>query len=60
MKILPSDPFYKEINNIFNLYAIAKNPQMYFWGEDRMDVDDYMRNCIVSDLEENIRVLLED
>ncbi len=50
VRVLPSDPDYEKLNNLSAMIAVAINPHMHFCGE--MDMDNLMRNCLISDLED--------
>lgn len=52
ISILPSNPNYEKINDLWNMYAIVKNPQMFF-GE--VDLEGYE----IKEIEEQLEFLME-
>jgi hypothetical protein len=50
IRVMPSDPAYEKLNNLSEMIAVAINPQVHFCGT--MDMDNLMRNCLISDLED--------
>lgn len=52
VSVLPSSPHYEKINELWNMYALVKNSQMFF-GD--MDVDEVQRK----DIEEQLEYLME-
>ncbi len=47
---MPSDPDYEKLNKLSEMIAVANNPHVHFCGE--MDMDNLMRICLISDLED--------
>ncbi len=64
VRMMPSDPRYEYVNQLTNLIAIAKNPQVWFCGLDEfdnplpIDVDETQRQKIIEVLEIKLTQLL--
>ena len=56
MKLLPSHPDYKSINELWNMYAIVCNP--HIWKND-LDLEDYQLKEIKESLEHVMELVLE-
>lgn len=55
-RMLPSDPDYETYDNLWNLYAISKNPQIFV---NENDLENYQIQDIMNVLENNMQDLLD-
>lgn len=58
LRVMPSDPDYEKLNHLSEMIAVANNPQVHFCGE--MDMDNLMRVCLISDLEDAMEKEMND
>jgi len=56
-RVLPSDPAYQAYQDLWNLYAIAVNPQV--WA-NQMDLADWELADVLLELEQDMRTLLTE
>lgn len=57
MRILPSHPDFEKISEVWNMYAMAKNPHLFL---GQQDLESYEIDDVLTELEFIMKTLLEE